>query len=107
MRRLLGDLVSTFLVLVEVDCVSFAGGALRVGWSSTSISDWQAHSNRTANLRLTLDWNSARGLAGYAGGDALRVHSCLAEAQARAYGLVDRIDWPDGFCRRDIGWRAL
>jgi phosphoribosylamine--glycine ligase len=31
----------------------------------------------------------------------------LAEAQARAYGLVDRIDWPDGFCRRDIGWRAL
>ncbi len=31
----------------------------------------------------------------------------LAEAQARAYGMVDRIDWPDGFCRRDIGWRAL
>ncbi|WP_284163634.1 phosphoribosylamine--glycine ligase [Frigidibacter sp. SD6-1] len=31
----------------------------------------------------------------------------LAEAQARAYGLVDRIDWPEGFCRRDIGWRAL
>jgi phosphoribosylamine--glycine ligase len=31
----------------------------------------------------------------------------LAEAQARAYAMVDRIDWPDGFCRRDIGWRAL
>lgn len=31
----------------------------------------------------------------------------LAQAQARAYGMVDRIDWPDGFCRRDIGWRAL
>ncbi len=31
----------------------------------------------------------------------------LAEAQARAYGLIDRIDWPEGFCRRDIGWRAL
>jgi phosphoribosylamine--glycine ligase len=31
----------------------------------------------------------------------------LAEAQARAYALVDRIDWPEGFCRRDIGWRAL
>jgi phosphoribosylamine---glycine ligase len=31
----------------------------------------------------------------------------LAEAQALAYGLVDRIDWPGGFCRRDIGWRAL
>jgi phosphoribosylamine---glycine ligase len=31
----------------------------------------------------------------------------LAEAQARAYGMVDQIDWPEGFCRRDIGWRAL
>ncbi|MEH6750941.1 MAG: phosphoribosylamine--glycine ligase [Paracoccaceae bacterium] len=31
----------------------------------------------------------------------------LAEAQARAYAMVDAIDWPGGFCRRDIGWRAL
>ena len=30
-----------------------------------------------------------------------------AEAQARAYAAVDRIDWPGGFCRRDIGWRAV
>ena len=31
----------------------------------------------------------------------------LVEAQARAYAMVDAIDWPEGFCRRDIGWRAL
>ena len=31
----------------------------------------------------------------------------VAEARDRAYRAVDRIDWPDGFCRRDIGWRAL
>jgi len=31
----------------------------------------------------------------------------VAEAQTRAYRAVDRIDWPGGFCRRDIGWRAL
>ena len=31
----------------------------------------------------------------------------LAAAQAAAYDMVDAIDWPDGFCRRDIGWRAL
>ncbi len=31
----------------------------------------------------------------------------LAEARERAYRMVDRIDWPGGFCRRDIGWRAL
>ena len=29
------------------------------------------------------------------------------EAQARAYAGVDAIDWPGGFCRRDIGWRAV
>lgn len=31
----------------------------------------------------------------------------VAEAQQRAYKAVDLIDWPEGFCRRDIGWRAL
>ncbi|WP_370229605.1 phosphoribosylamine--glycine ligase [Salipiger bermudensis] len=31
----------------------------------------------------------------------------LAEAAERAYALVDGVDWPEGFCRRDIGWRAL
>lgn len=30
-----------------------------------------------------------------------------ATAQRDAYKLVDAIDWPDGFCRRDIGWRAV
>jgi len=31
----------------------------------------------------------------------------LADARTRAYGLVDRVDWPEGFNRSDIGWRAL
>ncbi len=31
----------------------------------------------------------------------------VAEAQQRAYTAVDVIDWPGGFCRRDIGWRAV
>jgi phosphoribosylamine--glycine ligase len=31
----------------------------------------------------------------------------LSEAQTHAYAMVDRIDWKEGFCRRDIGWRAL
>ncbi|HKK86492.1 MAG TPA: phosphoribosylamine--glycine ligase [Roseovarius sp.] len=31
----------------------------------------------------------------------------LQEARDRAYAMVDKIDWPQGFCRRDIGWRAL
>jgi phosphoribosylamine--glycine ligase len=31
----------------------------------------------------------------------------VAQAQQRAYSAVDKINWPDGFCRRDIGWRAI
>ncbi len=31
----------------------------------------------------------------------------LAQAQSWAYATVDVIDWPGGFCRRDIGWRGL
>ena len=45
-----------------------------------------------------------------AGGRVLNVSATgrtLAEARARAYAAIDRIDWPGGFCRRDIGWRAL
>ncbi|MBS0475832.1 MAG: phosphoribosylamine--glycine ligase [Proteobacteria bacterium] len=31
----------------------------------------------------------------------------VAQAQERAYAAVDAIDFPDGFCRRDIGWREV
>ncbi len=31
----------------------------------------------------------------------------VRDAQSRAYAAVDRIKWPEGFCRRDIGWRAI
>ncbi len=34
-------------------------------------------------------------------GDSLRA------ARDRAYGMVKGVDWPEGFCRSDIGWRAL
>jgi phosphoribosylamine--glycine ligase len=45
-----------------------------------------------------------------AGGRVLNVTATgptLAEARERAYRAVDLIRWPGGFCRRDIGWRAL
>jgi len=44
------------------------------------------------------------------GGRVLNVSAMaptVAEARARAYKAVDLIDWPEGFCRRDIAWRAL
>jgi phosphoribosylamine---glycine ligase len=43
------------------------------------------------------------------GGRVLAVSALGAdasEAQMNAYAAVDLIDWPQGFCRRDIGWRA-
>jgi len=45
-----------------------------------------------------------------AGGRVLTVTArgnTLSEAQIGAYAMVDGIDWPQGFVRRDIGWRAL
>ncbi|WP_111731998.1 phosphoribosylamine--glycine ligase [Roseovarius amoyensis] len=45
-----------------------------------------------------------------AGGRVLNVTArgaSLQEAADRAYGMIERIDWPEGFYRRDIGWRAL
>ena len=35
------------------------------------------------------------------------VGDTIAQAQSNAYLGVDQIDWPEGFCRRDIGWRAI
>jgi phosphoribosylamine---glycine ligase len=31
----------------------------------------------------------------------------VRDAQMKSYEAVDKIDWPEGFCRRDIGWRAI
>ena len=31
----------------------------------------------------------------------------VTEAKERAYEAVDRIDFPSGFCRRDIGWKEV
>jgi phosphoribosylamine--glycine ligase len=45
-----------------------------------------------------------------AGGRVLNVTALadtVGEAQRRAYAAVDLIDWPEGFCRRDIGWREV
>lgn len=45
--------------------------------------------------------NGGRVLAITALGDS------VSEAQSKAYAAVDRVRWPEGFCRRDIGWRAV
>jgi phosphoribosylamine--glycine ligase len=52
----------------------------------------------------------AEGTLRAAGGRVLNVCARapdLREARDKAYAAVDAIDFPDGFCRRDIGWRVL
>jgi phosphoribosylamine--glycine ligase len=44
------------------------------------------------------------------GGRVLNVSAIAAtvtRAQALAYLAIDKIRWPEGFCRRDIGWQAV
>ncbi len=53
--------------------------------------------------------DSARGVIA-AGGRVLNVSAAgkdAEEARSRAYRAIGLIDWPEGFCRRDIGWRSL
>jgi phosphoribosylamine--glycine ligase len=45
-----------------------------------------------------------------AGGRVLNVNATganVTDAQAKAYAAVDQVVFPDGFCRRDIGWREV
>jgi phosphoribosylamine---glycine ligase len=39
--------------------------------------------------------------------DITALGNSVREARARAYEAVSRIRWPEGFCRHDIGWRAV
>ncbi|UWR04314.1 phosphoribosylamine--glycine ligase [Ruegeria conchae] len=52
----------------------------------------------------------AEGQVQATGGRVLNVTArgeTLQEARDRAYAMVEGVDWPEGFYRRDIGWRAL
>ncbi len=39
--------------------------------------------------------------------DVSAIGKTVSEARSRAYEAVSRIRWPEGFCRHDIGWRAV
>ncbi len=39
--------------------------------------------------------------------DVSALGATVKEARTRAYAAVSRIRWPEGFYRRDIGWRAV
>jgi phosphoribosylamine--glycine ligase len=69
--------------------------------------------NAAAHQGVTIHIAGARREGGRLIADGGRVLAVTAlghnvrQAQSRAYAAVDAIDWPEGFCRRDIGWRAV
>ncbi len=76
----------------------------------TVIKGLDALPNDSMNMVFHAGTTERDGLITANGGRVLNVTArgaSLAEAQQRAYAMVDSIDWEDGFCRRDIGWRAL
>ena len=57
-----------------------------------------------AGTKASGDWILANG------GRVLNVTASaktVGEAQRRAYEAIGLINWPEGFCRRDIGWQAV
>jgi phosphoribosylamine--glycine ligase len=81
---------------------AYAKGSVIGGLDALTEDSWQAmfHAGTAERDGATVA-NGGRVLNATARG------ATLAEARDRAYALVDAVDWPDGFCRRDIGWRAL
>lgn len=64
----------------------------------------------SSNMVFHAGTATSRGQIVASGGRVLNVTArgaSLQEARDRTYAMVDGIDWPEGFCRRDIGWRAL
>src|SRR5690606_1173759 len=66
-----------------------ASGGVEIFHAGTAELDGKSIANRGRVLNVTA------------------VAKTVSEAQRLAYEAVDRIDWPEGFCRRDIGWRAI
>ncbi|UAB90775.1 phosphoribosylamine--glycine ligase [Ruegeria sp. SCSIO 43209] len=64
----------------------------------------------SSNMVFHAGTKAAEGKVQAAGGRVLNVTArgeTLKDARDRAYGMVEGVDWPEGFFRRDIGWRAL
>ncbi|MCG8442425.1 MAG: phosphoribosylamine--glycine ligase [Caulobacterales bacterium] len=67
--------------------------------AAPNVTVFHAGTARDASGALIADGGRVLGVTG--------VGDTLQDAVTRAYGGVDAIAWPEGFCRRDIAWRAL
>ena len=82
-------------------------GAYEKGTPINGLEEFPATTNQivfhagTAEQDGTIVANGGRVLNVTARGTSLK------DARDTAYAMIDKIDWPEGFCRTDIGWRAL
>ena len=74
-------------------------GGLDAAGREPGVTIFHAGTARRADGALVADGGRVLGI-GALGPD-------VAAARDTAYRAIDRIDWPEGFCRRDIGWRAV
>jgi phosphoribosylamine---glycine ligase len=125
MLRMMSDIVPAMLAacdgeLKHFDLRWFAEPALTVVMAAKGYPGDYAKGTRIEGLEAAAQVEGveifqagtlAKGGAVFAnGGRVLNVCASgktVTEARARAYAAIDRIKWPEGFCRRDIGWQAV
>lgn len=76
----------------------------------TAIRGLDALPEDSSNMVFHAGTKTSEGQVQAAGGRVLNVTArgeTLQKARDRAYAMVEGVDWPEGFYRRDIGWRAL
>jgi phosphoribosylamine--glycine ligase len=93
-------------------CVVLAADGYPGDYKKNTVIRGIQHANHVPGVQV-FHAGTARGAGGKIvsnGGRVLGVTAIgntVADAQSQAYRAVDKIDWPEGFCRRDIGWRAI
>jgi phosphoribosylamine--glycine ligase len=95
------DVALTVVLAVKGYPVSAVKGSIITGAEDQDSDTLRVFHAGTARNGVRLVANGGRVL------NVTALGRTVAEAQSRAYAAVDRIDWPEGFCRRDIGWRAI
>jgi phosphoribosylamine---glycine ligase len=125
MLRLMSDLVPALLascdgMLKNFDLRWYAHAALTVvmsakgypqSYAKGSVIEGLDAAGEVEGVEIFHAGTAAQGGRTLANGgrvlDVSAVGKTVAEARSRAYAAVDRIRWSDGFCRRDIGVRAI
>jgi phosphoribosylamine---glycine ligase len=125
MLRLMSDLVPALLASIDGQLKSFdlrwyVDPALTVvmaakgypgGYKRGSVIEGLDQAAKVEGVQIFHAGTKAEGGKILANGgrvlDVSAIGKTVKEAQARAYEAISRIHWPEGFCRSDIGWRAI